>query len=67
MRYAHAGVYSLDFVPVTKYTRAGYKGKHILCPNCRSISKVYHFAWSGLGCQHCGKMIDKQMWEVGTQ
>ena len=55
---------TITFNPITKYTRAGRKGKHILCPNCKSVSKVYLFAWTGLVCQHCGTMIDKQLWDV---
>jgi len=55
---------TLSFKPITKYTRARILGKHILCPNCSSVSKVYHFAWSGLQCQHCETMIDKSLWSV---
>ena len=49
---------------VTKHTRASKKGKQIVCPKCNSVATVYHFAWSGLGCQTCNQMIDKYDWEV---
>ena len=52
------------FKPMTPRIRARKNGKHILCPNCYSISKVYHFSWSGLQCQHCEECIDKQLWSV---
>lgn len=44
--------------PITRYTRAGNNGKEIVCP-CGHVTRVYHFAWSGLGCQGCGNMVDK--------
>ena len=55
---------TLSFKPITKYARAGKWGKHIMCPNCRSISKVYHFSWSGIQCQQCDECIDKQHWSI---
>ncbi len=55
---------TVSFKPISKRTRAGKWGKHIMCPNCRSISKVYHFAWCGLQCSHCEECIDKQLWSV---
>ncbi len=54
----------VKFRPITKHVRAGKWGKHIMCPNCRSISKVYHFSWSGLTCQQCNTDIDKSLWSV---
>ncbi len=58
------------FIPakqrVNKYTRAGQKGKQIVCPSCKHVSTVYHFAWSGLGCLNCKQMIDKFNWELLT-
>ena len=54
----------VKFRPITKHVRAGKWGKHIICPNCRSISKVYHFSWSGLTCQQCNTDIDKSLWSV---
>lgn len=52
------------FKPMTPRIRARKNGKHILCPNCYSISKVYHFSWSSLHCNHCEEYIDKQLWSV---
>jgi ribosomal protein S27E len=49
---------------VNKFTRAGKNGKAIYCPNCNNQAIVYHFAWSGLGCQKCKKMIDKNDWKL---
>ena len=55
----------VKFKPITKYARANkYKGKHIMCPKCMTITKVYHFAWSGLTCQCCHTDIDKSLWSV---
>ena len=48
------------FSNVNRYTRAGNNGKQICCPECREWSTVYHFAWSALGCTHCGEMINKE-------
>ena len=44
--------------PITRHTRAGKQGKEIMC-TCGAIHRVYHFSWSGLGCQTCGNMVDK--------
>ena len=49
---------------VTKSTRAPRMGRQIVCPECNTTATVYHFAWSGLQCQHCEKMIDKYDWGV---
>ena len=49
---------SLQTKPITRYTRAGKHGKEIMC-TCGAVHRVYHFAWSGLGCQNCGNMVDK--------
>ena len=49
---------------VQKYTRAGKWGKTIVCPECNKVATVYHFAWSGLSCQHCDTMIDKYDWKL---
>ncbi len=57
---------TMTFKPITKYARAKRRGTHILCPNCGTVAKVYHFAWTGLGCQCCGRMIDKQLWSIET-
>lgn len=52
---------------VTKHTRAGYKGKTIKCPNCSAPAKVYHFAWSALGCQYCDAIVDKLEWQLNEK
>lgn len=49
---------------VNRYTRAPHEGKEIVCPVCNSTSRVYHFAWSALGCQSCKGMITKAEWTV---
>jgi DNA-directed RNA polymerase subunit RPC12/RpoP len=53
-----------DEAKVNRHTRAGAEGKNIFCPHCRSVSKVYHFAWSALGCSHCKNCIDKTDWLI---
>ena len=53
-----------DLVKVTKSTRAPRMGRQIVCPKCNTVATVYHFAWSGLQCQHCKQMIDKYDWSV---
>jgi len=44
---------------VNKYTRAGYSGKIIICPECKTESRVYHFSWFALSCQGCKQTIEK--------
>ena len=51
---------------VTKYTRAGKNGKQIVCPECESIRRVYHFNFSGLTCPECKQSVDKYRWKVLT-
>ena len=55
---------TINFKPITKHARAKHRGTHIMCPNCGSIHKVYHFAWSALGCANCDTMIDKSLWSI---
>ena len=55
---------TITFKPITNRARCGKWGKHIMCPNCKSISKVYHFSWSGLQCQQCKECIDKLHWFI---
>ncbi len=50
---------TLEFKPMNKHARAGKYGKFIKCPECNNIHRVYHFAWSVLGCQNCNAMINK--------
>lgn len=47
---------------VTKHTRAKKNGTVIYCPECNKGSKVYHFAWTALTCNHCDTMIEKLDW-----
>jgi ribosomal protein S27E len=49
---------------VNSRTRAGKNGKFIICPECNCGETVYHFAWSALGCIHCGDMVEKNEWRV---
>jgi ribosomal protein S27E len=49
---------------VDRYTRAGQYGRMISCPHCKNKTTVFHFAWSGLKCQKCKKMVDKNEWNV---
>ena len=48
---------------VNKFTRAGH-GKYIVCPECMHTDMVYHFAWSGLSCSYCEKIINKYDWLI---
>jgi len=52
----------MTLAPVTRYTRAPRDGRVIYCPHCKECGTVYHFAWSGLTCQICGKMVEKLDW-----
>jgi len=49
---------------VNSYTRAGKDGKYIVCPHCTGALRVYHFAWSALGCIYCKEMVEKDQWGV---
>ena len=49
---------------VNRYTRAGYNGKILFCPECKEEARVYHFAWCGMQCSQCKKMIDKNNWFI---
>ncbi len=49
---------------VNRNTRSGYNGKHICCPKCYSLSKVFHFSWSALQCQSCGADVNKNDWRI---
>ncbi len=55
---------TVSFKPITKHARAGKWGKHIMCPACSSITKVYHFSWSAIVCQQCDESIDKSLWSI---
>ena len=49
---------------VNKYTRAGYQGKQIVCPQCNNNALVFHFSWCALGCLKCNAMVDKYEWRL---
>jgi len=49
---------------VNRYTRASKDGRYIVCPHCQGSLRVYHFAWSALGCMYCKEMVEKDQWEV---
>jgi len=55
---------SISSKNVNSRTRAGKNGKFIICPECHQGETVYHFAWSALGCVHCGDMIEKNEWRL---
>ena len=55
---------TVSFAPITKRSRCGKWGKHIMCPKCETIHKVYHFSWSAIVCQQCDTAIDKSLWSV---
>ena len=54
----------INFAPMKKSSRAGKAGKFIRCPDCETISLVYHLCWSYLSCQGCGEMIDKYKYYI---
>ena len=51
---------------VNKYTRAGKNGKQIVCPECGSIRRIYHFNFSGLVCPQLKQSVAKYDWKVRT-
>ena len=51
---------------VTRYTRGGKNGKQLVCPECGSIRRIYHFNFSGLVCPQCKQSVDKYSWKVKT-
>ena len=58
---------TICYKPVTRYTRAGYNGKQLQCPKCKSVRTIYHFNFSGLTCPECKESIDKYDWLVETK
>jgi ribosomal protein S27E len=58
---------TIKFAPMKKSSRVGVAGKHIRCPNCGTISRIYHLCWSALQCQRCGEMIDKYRYSLETK
>ena len=57
---------SITNCKVTRYTRAGKNGKQIVCPECGSIRRIYHFNFSGLVCPKCKQSVAKYDWKVRT-
>ena len=53
-----------NYQSVNKHPRVGYNGKVIICPECDSKARVFHFAWSALGCQDCHHLVDKYEWKL---
>jgi len=51
---------------VTRYTRGGKNGKQLVCPECGSIRRIYHFNFSGLVCPKCKQSVAKYDWKVRT-
>ena len=51
---------------VNKYTRAGRKGKLIVCPFCKTDTRVFHFAWYSIMCSKCVIQIKKYDWLIET-
>ena len=51
---------------VTKSTRASKQGRLIICPQCNSHARVFHFSWSAITCQFCSSDINKEDWLIIT-
>ena len=49
---------------VSKSTRASKNGKLIICPQCNSHARVFHFGWSALNCIHCDASVNKYDWRL---
>ena len=49
---------------VNRFTRASKNGKLIICPQCDSYARVYHFAWSAICCIHCDAAVNKYDWKL---
>jgi len=47
---------------ITRHTRAPKTGAFIRCPYCQGVSRVTHFCWSALGCEHCSEIVAKDRW-----
>lgn len=48
-----------DLKKVSKYTRAHFYGKAIICPYCFKIQVVYHFSWFAIVCKDCHFEVKK--------
>ena len=51
---------------VTKSTRASKQGKLIICPQCNSYARVFHFSWCSLNCIHCDANVNKLDWRLAS-
>lgn len=49
---------------VDRFTRAGRAGREIICPDCGTAARVYHFAWCAITCSGCHQMINKGLWLI---
>jgi len=49
---------------VNRFTRASKNGKLIICPQCNSHARVFHFSWSALNCIHCDASVNKLDWRL---
>ena len=57
----------IKFAPMKKSTRVGVAGKHIRCPNCGTISRIYHLSWCACTCQGCERMINKYHYYIESK
>ena len=57
----------IKFAPMKKSTRVGRYGKHIRCPNCGTVARIYHLSWCASQCNGCGKMVDKYHYYIETK
>ena len=51
---------------VNRFTRASKNGKLIICPQCNSHARVFHFSWSALNCIHCDASVNKNDWRLAS-
>jgi hypothetical protein len=51
---------------VTSRTRAPRDGRVIIAP-CGYVVRVYHFAWSALGCSKCGEDHEKHEYRISEE
>ena len=51
---------------VSKSTRASKQGKLLICPQCNSHARVYHFSFSALNCIHCDASVNKNEWRLAS-
>ena len=61
-----SNIYKDGFKNVDRYTRAGKKGKIIICPVCGELELVYHFSWASMTCPSCRESSNKNDWLVSV-